>query len=68
MCRNQNSLDGMEKWMRKMAPVTPWHLFQTTAVLRTCWKGKIAITVQGEVLPCIFARDRSCGNLEVHSF
>lgn len=31
----------------------------------TCWGGELAITSQGEVLPCIFARDQIIGN--VHS-
>lgn len=29
----------------------------------SCWYGKFSITAQGNVIPCIFARDLSCGNI-----
>lgn len=29
----------------------------------TCWGGELAITSQGKILPCIFARDRILGNI-----
>lgn len=29
----------------------------------SCWNGKIAITSNGEILPCIFARDEVIGNI-----
>jgi len=45
----------------------PGHPLQAESGLTTCWKGKIAVTAQGDVLPCIFARDLGCGNLREHS-
>ena len=29
----------------------------------SCWYGKAAITATGDVIPCIFARDKVCGNI-----
>lgn len=29
----------------------------------SCWYGKFALAANGDVLPCIFARDRICGNI-----
>lgn len=29
----------------------------------SCWFGKFSITASGNVIPCIFARDLSCGNI-----
>lgn len=29
----------------------------------SCWYGKFALAANGDVLPCIFARDRVCGNV-----
>jgi radical SAM protein with 4Fe4S-binding SPASM domain len=29
----------------------------------SCWYGKLAISAQGDVLPCVFARDQVAGNL-----
>jgi radical SAM protein with 4Fe4S-binding SPASM domain len=33
----------------------------------SCWFGKAAISPQGDVLPCVFARDQVAGNLHEHS-
>ena len=30
----------------------------------SCWFGKIAITADGSVLPCVFARDQIAGNVK----
>jgi radical SAM protein with 4Fe4S-binding SPASM domain len=32
-----------------------------------CWFGKAAITSEGEVMPCVFARDQVAGNLNENS-
>lgn len=45
----------------------PGHEFQPRSGLTTCWKGKMAVTPSGKVLPCIFARDLVCGNLQEDS-
>ena len=29
----------------------------------SCWAGKFAITAEGDVIPCIFSRNHSCGNI-----
>ena len=33
----------------------------------SCWFGKAAISPEGDVLPCVFARDLKAGNLHDHS-
>ena len=33
-----------------------------------CWFGKMSIAANGEVIPCIFARDLSCGNVRNDSW
>lgn len=37
--------------------------FNKLTQFNSCWHGKIAITDQGDVMPCIFARDQIAGNL-----
>lgn len=32
-----------------------------------CWSGKLAITSNGDALPCIFAREVVCGNIKTHT-
>lgn len=31
----------------------------------SCWYGKFSITAQGDIIPCIFARDLLCGNIRM---
>ena len=33
----------------------------------SCWFGKIAITNEGDILPCVFARDQVAGNIKDQS-
>lgn len=33
----------------------------------SCWYGKFAITSTGDIIPCIFARDKICGNIQSDS-
>lgn len=37
--------------------------FQRKGQWNDCWDGKAAVTFNGDVLPCIFARDQVAGNL-----
>ena len=37
--------------------------FDNNAFYNSCWKGKMAITENGDVLPCVFERDIVCGNV-----
>lgn len=37
--------------------------FAETMFYNPCWKGKVNITADGTVVPCVFARDRVAGNL-----
>lgn len=34
----------------------------------SCWFGKFAITASGDVIPCIFARNLTCGNIRTDKF
>ena len=38
--------------------------FDKAFYVNTCWHGKFAITENGDVLPCVFERDTSYGNLK----
>lgn len=42
--------------------VDPEEFFRSQSV-NVCLAGKIAITANGDVIPCIFARNRVCGNV-----
>ena len=42
-------------------------LFEKNQHWNSCWFGKAAITPEGYVLPCVFARDQVAGNLNDHS-
>jgi radical SAM protein with 4Fe4S-binding SPASM domain len=49
-------------------PVTPpfyteQNEFMMARQFNSCLAGKIAVTANGEVIPCIFARDQVCGNI-----
>lgn len=37
--------------------------FDNNAFYNSCWKGRIAITEDGNVLPCVFEREIICGNI-----
>ncbi len=49
---------------RADATFYPGHEFRAAGCTATCWKGKLAVTARGQVLPCIFARDLVCGDLQ----
>lgn len=40
-----------------------YHTFNTNRRFNSCWNGKCAVTAQGAVIPCIFAREYVMGNL-----
>lgn len=42
---------------------TDEHTFNLSHKYHSCLAGKIAITSQGDVIPCIFARNQLCGNI-----
>jgi len=37
--------------------------FATNHQWNSCWYGKFSVTAQGDIIPCIFARDLVCGNI-----
>lgn len=41
--------------------------FAEAQYFNTCWKGKIAITDTGNVLPCVFSREHIAGNLRTQT-
>lgn len=41
--------------------------FYNNSQWNSCWYGKFAITAMGDIIPCIFARDKICGNLQYDS-
>ena len=55
------------KWGPERAPSNPSSLEEGQKACGkgfargTCWKGKIAVSSEGDVYPCIFAREKSMG-------
>ena len=52
---------------RCVAPERFWTSSSSFAVNRrwnSCWYGKFALAANGDVFPCIFARDQLCGNIQ----
>ena len=49
-----------EFWTSKKA-------FLNNYFYNSCWNGKIAITSNGDVIPCIFARDEIIGNIKTET-
>lgn len=43
------------------------HTFMMAQQYNSCLAGKIAVTSNGDVIPCIFARDQVCGNVLAQS-
>ncbi|MDO4468095.1 MAG: radical SAM protein [Bacillota bacterium] len=41
--------------------------FRRNIKWNSCWFGKVAISSTGDILPCTFARNLSCGNIRVNS-
>jgi radical SAM protein with 4Fe4S-binding SPASM domain len=46
---------------------TDYNEFMKARQFNSCLAGKIAVTSNGEVIPCIFARNQVCGNLRTTS-
>lgn len=56
----------------KKEPITPPFFtdeesFTLAQQFHSCFAGRAAITTQGDVIPCIFARDKICGNIKQQS-
>ncbi len=56
----------------KKAPISPPFFtdeesFNLAQQYHSCFAGRAAITTQGDVIPCIFAREKVCGNIKQHS-
>ncbi len=51
------------KYQREPDFYTNKHSFENALFRNTCWFGKFAIESNGNVLPCIFERNKSYGNL-----
>ena len=58
----------VERLMSKPSFCTSNSDFEINSRWNSCWYGKCAITAIGDVIPCIFARDKKCGNIHVDSF
>lgn len=67
---------GMEKWPQKYglktiktAPnfVANKEFYERSISQNSCWFGKVAITNEGDILPCVFARDQIAGNIKDQS-
>lgn len=67
---------GMENWPQtyglktvKTKPdfVANKEIYDRNISYNSCWFGKVAITNEGDVLPCVFARDQVAGNIKDQS-
>lgn len=67
---------GMEKWPQKYGlrtiKATPnfvvnKEFYERNISHNSCWFGKVAITNEGDILPCVFARDQVAGNIKDQS-
>jgi radical SAM protein with 4Fe4S-binding SPASM domain len=47
----------------KPAFIVERNLYERNRQWNSCWYGKAAITCQGDVLPCVFARNQIVGNI-----
>lgn len=45
-----------------------YNIFNNNHYWNACWNSKIAITATGEILPCVFVRDISAGNIKKNEF
>lgn len=52
-----------KRYICKPSFKTSAYQFALSMQWNNCWFGKLSITANGEVIPCIFARDLSCGNI-----
>jgi len=43
--------------------VTP-QFFHQARMVNPCWRGEMAVTAEGDVFPCVFAREQTVGNLK----
>ncbi len=47
---------------------TTFEDFYHNHYFNSCWSGKLSITANGDVIPCIFARQLICGNIKKNTF
>ena len=57
-----------ERLMSKPSFCTSYNGFEINSHWNSCWFGKCSISAIGDVMPCIFARDKKCGNIRADSF
>lgn len=38
--------------------------FDNNVYYNSCWNGKLVVTENGDILPCVFARNHVCGNIQ----
>ena len=53
----------IQRYMAKPSFSTSYYDYSLSRQWNDCWFGKLAVTATGDVLPCIFARELSCGNV-----
>ncbi len=57
-----------ERLMSKPSFCTSCYDFEINSRWNSCWYGKCSVSAVGDVMPCIFARDKKCGNIRTDSF
>ena len=57
-----------ERMMIKPSFCTSYTDFEINSHWNSCWFGKCSVSAIGDVMPCIFARDKKCGNIRSDSF
>ena len=53
-----------QRIMHKPSFRTSAYTFSRNRKWNSCWFGKFAVTSNGDIIPCIFARDQICGNVK----
>lgn len=51
------------RYQTKPSFKTSFREFYHNHYFNSCWSGKLSITAEGDVIPCIFARQSVCGNV-----
>jgi len=58
-----NNKVARERYIESPSFKTTYRKYCINRKWNSCWYGKAAITSQGDVIPCIFARSMLCGNI-----
>jgi radical SAM protein with 4Fe4S-binding SPASM domain len=56
------------KWLFEPDFTTDRESYYRNQGLHSCWAGRIAVTSEGDVIPCVFAREQVVGNILNTSF